>query len=187
MNPQIDEGTRPIRKLLLVALGLASVYVQVQARGPTDRRVAAIDEASRIRLADESIRIDPGADVSVRTTPEGLFIQIRHGEALLKARTPGQPPIVVRAGSAQVRDFDAVVCVGMESNRASIDVIDGEARVGNVDAESRVLNGVTLHAGNRAEISDSGAVVSFRLGGSRVGPQQPCRWSIEPPRAASVQ
>ena len=127
---------------------------------------------------EEGITLNPGSHVYVRKTPGALFVNILHGEALLRAREAStRRPVVVRAGNAQIRNYDAVVCVDVDGERASVDVIHGVATVGNVDAESRVINEVTLRAGDRAGVS-SGPHVMFRLNGSGdEGERRPCGWS----------
>ena len=182
MGPRVNVGVLPVRpwtlqrRLVPAVFSLAAFYAAAQAGAQADWRSAAIDGGSGVTLPDEGIAVNRGAHVSVVKTRKRLFVQVLHGEALLDARESGSRRMVVRAGNAQVRNFNAVVCVGMEGDRASIDVLDGAARVANVDAGDHVVNELTLRAGDRAEIAVSGEVVSFRIAGSGVGEQRPCRW-----------
>ena len=176
MGPRVGADIQPVRKLALAILSLAALDVGAQAGAQADDRAAAIDESSGVTRPDEAVDVNTGSDVSVRKTRKRLFVQVLHGEALLDARESGSRRVVVRAGNAQVRNFNAVVCVGMDSDRASVDVIDGAARVANVDARDHVVNEVTLHAGDRVEIGVRGELVSFRIASSGVGEQRPCRW-----------
>jgi ferric-dicitrate binding protein FerR (iron transport regulator) len=182
MSPRVNIALRVIRNLLLAALGVAALYIEAQTRAYADGRTGAVEENrdahpnETASLASEGITLNPGSHVSMRRTPQAVFVEILQGEVLLKAHDPTFPPVVVHAGIAQIRNFNALVCVNRENDRASIEVIAGEARVGNVDAESHIVNEVTLSAGNRVEIFGNAAFGWIRL--ERIGAGQPCRWGI---------
>ena len=177
MIPRISLGSRLVRILPWVVLSSTVLYMEVQAQTQAYRPVAASDVSQGVNLADEGITLNQGSHISLRKAPEGVFVQVLRGEVLLNTRETALPPMIVRAGNAQIRDFDAAVCVGMEGGVASIEVIHGVARVGNIDSKSRVVNEVTLEAGDRVEISGSPAAASIRFVG-RNGATPPCRWGM---------
>ncbi len=182
MSLRVNIGLRVIRNLLLAAVVVAALYIEPQPQAYADGRAGAMEEHQQtsagqtVSLTNEDITLNAGSQISVERTLNAVSVEILQGEVLLQAHDPTFPPMVVRAGIAQISDFNALVCVNREDDHASIEVLAGKARVGNVDAKSHILNEATLSAGHRVEILGDAAFSWIRLEHMGTGARRPCRW-----------
>jgi ferric-dicitrate binding protein FerR (iron transport regulator) len=126
---------------------------------------ALLSESEHLDRLPEGITIVPDSHVSVRRSANMLLVHVLQGEVLVKRRELGDHPIVVTAGTAQVSDIHAVVCVRVHKERTDVSVLEGAAELSELarEGDQHALGGITLRAGDRVELKTVGQEVQLRL------------------------
>jgi ferric-dicitrate binding protein FerR (iron transport regulator) len=154
--------------LQVLVLGVALIHPGAREPGYAYCGMGANNEPRELGslLAEEQgITLAPRSRVSVRRTTKALLVHIVKGEVLFKRRESSDYPVVVTAGNTQIRNMEAVVCVGVEKERTVIAVRDGatEMWVLRPDGTRYAMNEITLRAGDLVELRESGADVVVRF------------------------
>src|SRR5689334_14321074 len=93
------------------------------------------ESAEAVLLQDEGVILSPQSRVSVHSATNTLQIRVIKGGAIFRPHGAARHPIVVTAGSVQLSNIEAAVCVNVNGNRTRIEVLDGGVDMSVVDAD----------------------------------------------------
>ncbi len=151
--------------LQTLVLGVALIHPETKNAVHTHCNTGSTDGFRGLRLLEEGITLAPESRVSVRRTPNGMFVHVAKGEVLFKRRETHDYPIVVTAGNARISQIEAVVCVGVERERTVIAVLDGVTQMWALEPDGvrYAMNEMTLRGGDRVELRQVGGEVVLRF------------------------